>query len=139
MRGTAALVLAIVLLVLASSDHGERVHEFGRFLRQHATGALMLRLAEVALSPAGVHRLKLGGLALVADGLFTLFEGWALLRGWAFAPWLVVIATASFVPWEVARLIRALHVGRIVALVVNLAVVAYLAQKAWHDRAARAA
>lgn len=129
--------MAVGLFILAGAQHGERVHEFGRFLGQHATGALMLKLAEMALSPAGVHRVRLGALALLADGLFTLFEGYALVRRWTFAPWLVVIATASFIPWEIARLIRVVHLGRVVALVLNLAVVAYLAYQALHDRALR--
>jgi uncharacterized membrane protein (DUF2068 family) len=135
-RGGAALLLGITLLLLSLRQEGEWVHELGRTLRRHATSAWTLRLAEIALSPVGVHRFRLGALALVADGTFTLFEGYALVRRWAFAPWLVVVATASFVPWEVIRLIHVLRWGRLAALVLNLAVVAYLAQKAIRDRVA---
>jgi uncharacterized membrane protein (DUF2068 family) len=133
-RGSAALLIGITLLVLSFSHHGEWVQSVGRALRRHATGAWTLKLAEIALSPKGVHRFQLGALALIADGSFTLFEGWALHRRWAFAPWLVVLATASFLPWEVARLIRAVRWGRLAALILNLAVVAYLARKALRDR-----
>jgi uncharacterized membrane protein (DUF2068 family) len=78
-------------------------------------------------------------LALLLDGLLTLLEGWALYRGFPWAPWLVVIATGSLLPFEVAALARRLRVGRLLILLVNLAVVTYLGVRAMRQiRAGRA-
>jgi uncharacterized membrane protein (DUF2068 family) len=41
-------------------------------------------------------------------------------------PWLVVIATALLLPWEIWHLFRHPAWGRVAIVVINLAVVAYL-------------
>jgi uncharacterized membrane protein (DUF2068 family) len=133
-RGGAALILGVAIGILALLGYGAHIEALGHALRQHATNAWTLYLARFLLSAGAGRHLELGALALLVDGSFTLFEGYALLRRWAFAPWLVVVATASFVPWEIVRLVRRVLAGRVAALVVNLAVVAYLAQKALRDR-----
>ena len=52
-------MLALTLFGLAGTRHGEHVHQFGRFLHQHATGALMLILGEKENSDFWVDGLKL--------------------------------------------------------------------------------
>jgi len=120
-------------MIFLAQGHGARLHALGVALWVHATNAWMLKLAHFILSSSALHRLQLGAIALAVDGLFTLFEGWALVRGFAFAPWLVVVATASFVPWEMLRIVRRPAAGRIATLLVNALVVAYLARKAVRD------
>ena len=121
-------------MIFLAQGHGARLHALGVALWVHATNAWMLKLAHFILSSSALHRLQLGAIALAVDGLFTIFEGWSLARGFTFAPWLVVVATASFVPWEMLRIVRRPAAGRIATLVVNALVVAYLARKALRDR-----
>lgn len=75
------------------------------------------------LSP---HRLEaVGAGAFLYAALFTV-EGVGLWRSRGWAEYLTVIATLSLVPLEVFELTRAVTAPRAAALVVNLAVVAYL-------------
>jgi uncharacterized membrane protein (DUF2068 family) len=135
-RGGAALTLAITLMIFLAQGHGRGLHALGVALWMHATNAWMLKLAHFILSSSALHRLQLGAIALAVDGLFTTFEGWALARGYTFAPWLVVVATASFLPWEMLLIVRHLAAGRIATLLVNALVVVYLARQALRERQA---
>ena len=64
--------------------------------------------------------------ALLADGVVSLIEGWALLHGRWWGPWLVVVATGALLPWEIWELIARPTWIRGALFVINLAVVAYL-------------
>lgn len=75
------------------------------------------------LSPGRLE--AVGGGAFLYAGLFTV-EGVGLWRSRGWAEYLTVIATLSLVPVEVFGLTRAVTLPRVAALVVNLAVVAYL-------------
>ncbi len=72
--------------------------------------------------------------ALVADGTMSLVEGWALLHGAWWGPWVVVVATGSLLPFEVVLLARHPHIVRAVLLVLNLIIVAYLLRGALRER-----
>src|SRR5256884_507444 len=75
------------------------------------------------LSPGRVHARGVG--AFLYAALFTV-EGVGLWRRKRWAEYLTVIATLSLVPLELFELTRAVTPPRLTALVVNLAVVAYL-------------
>jgi uncharacterized membrane protein (DUF2068 family) len=75
------------------------------------------------LSPRGLEAVGVG--AFLYAALFGV-EGMGLWRGKRWAEYLTVIATLSLVPLEVFELTRAVTPPRLAALVVNLAVVAYL-------------
>lgn len=71
-------------------------------------------------------KLKLIGLALSAYALLQLAEGiglW-LLRRWA--EYLAVVSTAAFLPLEVYELVERVTALKIVAIVVNIAILVYL-------------
>jgi uncharacterized membrane protein (DUF2068 family) len=95
-------------------------------LRRHVTNAAALALARWLLHFGTPHVLRLGSLALVLDGLLSAVEGWALHRRFWWAPWLVVLATSSFVPFEVSELFRHFRPIRLAILIVNLVIVLYL-------------
>jgi len=78
-------------------------------------------------------------LALLLDGVLTLGEGWALYRRFTWAPWLVVIATGSLLPFEVFELGRRPRAGRLLIFLGNLGVVCYLAVRAARALRARRA
>jgi uncharacterized membrane protein (DUF2068 family) len=60
-------------------------------------------------------------------------EGLGLWEAQRWAEYLTVIATLSFVPFEVYELVHRQNAPRIAALVINLAVVAYLIQRLRHS------
>src|SRR5579871_1410952 len=67
----------------------------------------------------------LGGGALASATLYG-FEGYGLLRGRLWGEWLTIAATASFVPFEVYGLLRNPTGTKVGAIVLNVAVVAFL-------------
>ena len=75
------------------------------------------------LTPERLEALGIG--AFLYAALFTT-EGIGLWLGKRWAEYLTVIATGSFVPFEVYELARRPGLPRVAALVLNLAVVAYL-------------
>jgi len=75
------------------------------------------------LSPGRLEALGIG--AFFYATLFTI-EGVGLWRGAHWAEYLTVIAGLSLVPFELIQVTRVVTVSRVAALLVNLAVVAYL-------------
>jgi uncharacterized membrane protein (DUF2068 family) len=128
-RGSIALAASIVLAVAAIRGGGKALHELADRLRDHIMGAWSMRLADLVDRASSPRSLKIGALALGCDGLLTIFEGWALQRQFRFAPWLVVIATGSFVPLEFYELSRKFNLLRLTILALNIAVVLYLVRR----------
>ena len=65
-------------------------------------------------------------LALAVDGLSSLIEGWAVWRRRPWAPWLIVVATGSLIPIEVALLFERPTPMKVFILAVNVATVVYM-------------
>ena len=122
-------VLAATILVMMQMGLGDRLLGLAQHLRLHAH-AWSLKLADLAVKASSRRSLWEIVFALVADGSLTLLEGWSLLHGRWWGPWLVVVATSSLLPFEVLALVRHPHVVRAIIFLVNLAIVAYLARKA---------
>ena len=94
---------------------------------------VMIAMAKVSdLSPAQIKKLGLAG--LLYAGLF-LIEGTGLwlLKPWA--EWLTTILTATLIPVEVYEIYRHPTVVRVIALVINLAIVLYLIHRIRSRRA----
>lgn len=84
-----------------------------------------------------IGALPASSLRLVGAGAFlyaTLFiiEGIGLWRQKRWAEYLTVIATASFIPFEIFEITRRVSLPRVGALVINLLVVAYLIWRIKH-------
>jgi uncharacterized membrane protein (DUF2068 family) len=75
------------------------------------------------MTPRRVAELGLG--AFLYGALF-LVEGIGLWLQRHWAEYLTVVATASFIPFEAFELVRRVTATRVVALVVNIAIVLYL-------------
>ena len=133
-KAASELVLAALLAVILAGGEAERVHDVALALSEHVTGAWSLRLSELLASAAVPRTVELTTIALSLDGVLTLSEGWALHRGFSWAPWMVVVTTGSLVPFEVIELARRPRVGRALILLVNLGVVGYLAARALRAR-----
>jgi uncharacterized membrane protein (DUF2068 family) len=131
-KGVLWLVLAATIVVMMQMGLGDRLLGLAALLRHHAH-AWSLRLADLLVKASTRHSLWTIVVALLADGTMTLVEGWALIHGRWWGPWLVVVATSSLLPFEVVALARHPHVVRGLILVVNLMIVAYLARTALRE------
>ena len=93
-------------------------------------------LLHVLARVPGLSDKRLGALGIVAFAYSALFltEGIGLWLAQRWAEYLTVIATASLVPVELYGVARGASTIRIAALFTNLAMVAYLVYRLWHDR-----
>ncbi len=132
-KGAIWLGLALVLASGARFGLAEELQLQIERLQGHLSRAWSLRLAESLLDAATRQHLHVAGLALSADGVLSLFEGWALHHRRPWAPWLVVIASGIFVPFEVFELMKGIKITRVVVFAVNIAVVVYLARRIYRE------
>jgi uncharacterized membrane protein (DUF2068 family) len=116
----------------------DRLEGVAERLRHHAH-AWSIYLAELIARAASLRGLWIITVALVADGISSLIEGWALYHGHWWGPWLVVVLTGGLMPFEVVALARHPTVVRAALLGLNLAIVWYLARLAIAHRRQRAA
>jgi uncharacterized membrane protein (DUF2068 family) len=125
-----ALAIAVTFLVLLMTGSSVHLHGFATHLREHVTAAWSVYLADAVVSVTDRRHLAVATAALFLDGIVTSVEWYALMRGHTWGEWLVVVATSSLLPFEVVALVKHGHAGRFVVLVVNVAIVVYLARHA---------
>ena len=130
-KAAGEVLLALAGAALLAAGQGEHLHGVLLALREHVVAAWSTKLVALLVREATPGKLWLGVGAVAADALLTSLEGWALHRRYRWGPWLVVVATASLVPFEVYELSRKMSVARGATLAVNLAIVTYLV---WHAR-----
>jgi uncharacterized membrane protein (DUF2068 family) len=129
-RAGLALLLALLLVATVALGHAAALARFATQIRSHCSSAFSVALAEKLLQASAPRRLWLVALALTVDGLITGCEGWALRTGKRWGEWLVVVVTGAFVPFELVALWRSPHVGRLLLLLANVLVAAYLIRAA---------
>jgi len=132
-KGGLWLVFAVLLVAFMGSGIHDRMLEAAEYLRQH-TGAWSIEIAQLVTRAATPRGLWTVTIALAADGALSLVEGWALFHGKWWGPWLVVVASGSFLPLEVIAFVRHRRAGRAAVFLINAAIVAYLARKALRER-----
>jgi uncharacterized membrane protein (DUF2068 family) len=137
-KGSLWLVFAVAILVMMHMGLGDRLQGVAEHLRLHAH-PWSLRLADLVVQASSRRALKTIVVALFGDGTLTLIEGWALVHGHWWGPWLVVAATGALLPLEVVSFARHPHAVRALVLLVNVAIVIYLARGALRERAHRGA
>lgn len=96
----------------------------GAMSGHHAVRHVMVRL--LSASEHTVRELAIAGLCYSA--VFAV-EGFGLIHRRRWAEWLTVIVTASFLPFEIYELIRRPGPGKVVAVAINAAIVAYLVRR----------
>jgi uncharacterized membrane protein (DUF2068 family) len=133
-KASTQLGLASVLLCLWPFGLAGRVESAARMLHAHATQMWARQLSGFLLSHVSERALAFLLLALAADGAFTAFEAFALRRRYAWAPWLVVLATSLLLPFELFELLKEPHLARLAILLINSAIAAYLARSAIRER-----
>jgi uncharacterized membrane protein (DUF2068 family) len=126
-KGVLWLAFAVALLVLMRFGLDARVLGLADHLRHHA-GAWSVALGKLVAHAASRRGLFVIIVALIADGVASLVEGWALVHGRWWGPWLVVVTTASLLPFEVMAFVRHRHAARAAVFFANAAIVWYLAR-----------
>lgn len=89
------------------------------------------RYVEMLIKKAGM--ISNGTLLGVSGGLFffgvlSLIEGWGLHKRRRWAEWLTVVSTSVFIPFEVYEIIKAVSIIKVGTLILNAAIVYYLAR-----------
>ena len=136
-KGVIELSAAVILGLLLLLHETEGLHDIAAGIRHHVTGGWSVRLADYLMAGTSHHSIVITVIALTLDGALTSVEGWALARNHWWGPWLVVVASGALLPFELFELVRKPRVGHLVILVMNAAIVVYLARKALREHALR--
>jgi uncharacterized membrane protein (DUF2068 family) len=120
--------LGVLLLATRRADPTDLILQSAMTLHLPVTSHVMQRVLTFAAN-LSVQRRE--ALAVTAFGYAALLgtEGLGLFYRKPWARWLTIIATASLIPLEVYECARALHLGRVIVLIINVAVVVYLARR----------
>jgi uncharacterized membrane protein (DUF2068 family) len=125
LKGLALLALGIGALNLLHKDvEAIVVHWINIF--QVDPNAHYVRLLLAKLSILDDRRLKELSVGTFIYSAVFLTEGVGLALGKRWAEYLTIATTASLLPLEVYELAKHASIGKVLALVINLAVVAYL-------------
>ena len=125
LKGLALLALGIGALKLLHKDVAAVVeHWVNIFQVDPHSHYIQLLLAK--LSIVDDRRLKELSIGTFIYSAIFLAEGVGLALGKRWAEYLTIVTTASLLPLEVYELVKHVGIGKGVALVINLAVVAYL-------------
>ncbi|HEX3697636.1 MAG TPA: DUF2127 domain-containing protein [Polyangia bacterium] len=123
---TAFLLAAGIGALTVVPEHVARWIARVGFWMGGAPGHRVLRhLAERVLF-AQQSRMREVGILAIGYAMIFLVEGTCILRRKTWAEWLTAIVTASFIPLEIYEIVVHVNAGRIVALLINVAIAAYL-------------
>ena len=85
------------------------------------------------------RRLEVLGVGAFAYGVLFLIEGGGLLLGKRWAEWLTVLSGSSLIPLEIYETVQHVRWGRVVVLVLNIAIVIYLVRELRRKQSTEAA
>jgi uncharacterized membrane protein (DUF2068 family) len=135
-RTLRALVLApvAVAVILFAKNRGRLHGDYTKILAgfQSAFGVPVNNFGTVELNKLfalSTTKLYLAGVAIAVYALLLAVEAVGLWRGRRWAEYLTFLETAVFVPFEIDELTKAVTTLRVLAIVINLAVLAYLLVK----------
>lgn len=127
---------AVILFYGARHGLTASLTRFAEHLRHHAVHAWSNIVAAALLKfTHAKHGVIWTAYALLGDALLSSVEGYALWRGYTWGEWMVVATTASLIPFELYALAHRVRVGRVILLVLNVVIVAYLVNRARHRHA----
>jgi uncharacterized membrane protein (DUF2068 family) len=124
--------VALVLLIRGAEAGAATLAQ----ILEHFTGGWALRAATILVVSATSGHVKFATVAAFADATLSAVEGIALGAGKWWAPWLVVVATGALLPWEIFEIFAHPGWGRVLLLLVNIAVVIYLLRTVVRERRA---
>jgi uncharacterized membrane protein (DUF2068 family) len=117
-----AVIAVLILHAAVGTDVGALSARIGRHWL-HGVGALIVELIRL-LTRAGDGRLIV--IALVGDAVSSAVEGVLLWRRSRWARWVVLGSTGLPLPWEMVRLVRQPSLARLVLLLMNAAILAWV-------------
>jgi uncharacterized membrane protein (DUF2068 family) len=120
---------AVALWVTVRAGFARTLARTAIALGDHAVHPLTVHLARwlgMVITPGHLH---LVALLLGCDAVVSGVEGLVLRRGSAWGRWLVLASTSSLLPLEMYEIVHRPHLGRILVLLVNVAIVVYLASR----------
>lgn len=125
-RAIGSFLAALVGAVLVIAGLSSPLETWAQELHDNAVSEVALDVTSFVLTAVEPRHLweVIGALGL--DALVLTLEGWALLRGWRWGVWLVVVASAVLVPWEIYALVGHPSVFRAAVLVLNALIVGWL-------------
>ena len=134
-KGLLVLVVGLELLSLVhqgAQNVGEEIVErfHLNFARRHPR---ILLYAATHLNDSNVRLLALAALAY---STVRFVEAYGLWRVRAWAEWFAIVSGGVYLPFELYELIRHPTLVKIVVLLVNAAIVAYLVYVRWNERQA---
>ena len=129
----ALLGVAAAVLIAHGAEAGAAT--LAEAVLEHVTGGWAIKVATLIVVAATSGHVKFIAVAAFVDAVLSAVEGLALRAGRWWAPWLVVIATAALLPWELWELGRHPKWARAVILLLNLLVVVYLLRNVFRERA----
>lgn len=136
-KATVLAAVGVAGLTVLPNALARKVHHVLAWLGLFPGHAAVAMLAERlwSLQPRTAHLI---GALLLSYALVFLVEGWGLLTRKRWAEWLTVIVTGSFVPVELYEVARHITPGRVVAVLLNVAIVGYLIGRRIEHRASAA-
>lgn len=125
LKAASLIALSVGIFRMMHQDIGTRVEHWVRAMHlDPGNGNVEMLLARLSnLRPAEVRRLGLVG--LLYAGLF-LVEGTGLWLQRRWGEWATVVITGMLVPVEIYEVLRHVTILKVLLLVVNVAVVAYM-------------
>ena len=131
----AVVLVAVALGALRLLDHhaASRAHEWLAALPFVARHPSVERAAS-KVTDASPARLEIAASVGLAYAVLFAVEGVGLWLQRVWAEYLTIVATTSFIPFEVYELTRRFTPIRLVALVANVGVMAYLVARRWQAR-----
>lgn len=133
------VLLGIAAAIFIANGAEAGAATLAEVLLEHYTGGWALELATLIVEAGTKDHVRFIAFATFADATLSVVEGMALRAGRWWAPWLVVIATGAFLPLELIEIFARPRWGRVVILLINLAVVAYLLRAVAKGRRVRLA
>jgi len=127
-KATALTALAIALLVTRHGDPVALLFRLAFAVHIPLTSELFNRALDFALGLTIGKQVALGLTAFFYAALMGT-EGAGLYLRKAWARWLTIIATGSLIPLELYEIVRELHPLRVLILLLNIAIVIYLARR----------
>ena len=127
------VALGVGALRLVGKDVGDLASQIASDLKFNPEGRFVHFILERAslLEDRTLHRIGLGAFCYA---VISLAEGIGLYLEKAWAEYLTLVITASFLPWEILEIIHRHTFPRIGLLVVNVAVLIYLSKLVWERK-----
>ncbi|MEA2568970.1 MAG: hypothetical protein QOI24_971 [Acidobacteriota bacterium] len=129
LKAAALVVLAVNAPRLLSPAMHERLAHLLNVSRHDVLHRLIASVLH--LSPQRVEELAI---AMIAYALLFTVEGIGLWMGKVWAEYLTIVATASFIPFEIYEVMKRVSAARVSALVINIVIVIYLVLHRLHAR-----